>query len=189
VASKNFAYSTVATAPSPASSGTSLVVAAGTGSRFPAVPFKAAIWPSGAVPTPANAEIVTVTAVATDTLTITRAQESSSARTVVIGDQLAATLTAAMYDALADLTQVRSAISATTVLTTQELVLASGTIVLTLPTAATAKRAITVKNVGTGSITVKGPGSETIDGATQVDMNRQYEAQTFIPDGTNWLVI
>lgn len=93
-AHKNFAYSTVATAPSPATSGTSLVVAAGQGTRFPAVPFNASVWPIGVVPTPANAEVVRVTAIATDTLTITRATETSSARTIIIGDQIAATITA-----------------------------------------------------------------------------------------------
>jgi hypothetical protein len=36
---------------------------------------------------------VRVTAISTDTLTITRAQESSSARTIVVGDQIAATIT------------------------------------------------------------------------------------------------
>lgn len=93
-AHKNFAYSTVATAPSPASSGTSLVVASGDGSLFPAVPFNATIWPTSAQPTSTTAEIVRVTAISTDTLTITRAQESTSARTVVVGDQIAATITA-----------------------------------------------------------------------------------------------
>jgi hypothetical protein len=90
----NLAVSTVATAPSPATSGTSLVVAAAEGARFPAVPFNATVWPAGAAPTPANAEIVRVTARATDTLTIARAQEGTAARTVVAGDQLAATVTA-----------------------------------------------------------------------------------------------
>jgi hypothetical protein len=93
-AHKNFAYSTVATAPSPASSGTSLVVQAGDGAKFPAASFNATIWPVSTQPTTANAEIVRVTVVSTDTLTITRAQESSSARTVVVGDQIAATITA-----------------------------------------------------------------------------------------------
>ena len=36
---KNFSYSLVATAPSPATSGTSLVVTAGQGSYFPTTPF------------------------------------------------------------------------------------------------------------------------------------------------------
>lgn len=93
-AHKNFAYSTVATAPSPATSGTSLIVAAADGAKFPAAPFNVTIWPSGSQPTSTNAEIARVTAISTDTLTIVRAQESSSARTVVVGDQIAATITA-----------------------------------------------------------------------------------------------
>lgn len=93
-AHKNFAYSLVATAPSPASSGTSLVVTAAQGSYFPAVPFNATIWPAAAQPLNTNAEIVTVTGVSTDTLTIVRAQEGTNARTVTVGDQIAATITA-----------------------------------------------------------------------------------------------
>lgn len=93
-AHKNFAVSLVATAPSPASSGTSLVVTAADGTKFPAVPFNATIWPATLNPTTANAEIVRVTAISTDTFTITRTQESTSARTVVVGDQIAATITA-----------------------------------------------------------------------------------------------
>lgn len=90
---KNFAYSTVLTAPSPASSGTSLVVQSTDGTKFPAVPFNAVIWPVGLQPTPSNAEIVRVTNISTDTFTITRIQESTSARTVVVGDQISAAIT------------------------------------------------------------------------------------------------
>lgn len=96
-AHKNFAYSTVATAPSTPTAGTSLVVASGHGTRFPAVPFNATIWAAGEIATPANSEIVRVTAISTDTLTIVRAQETAdggpSARTVLVGDQIAATIT------------------------------------------------------------------------------------------------
>ncbi len=91
---KNFALSLVATAPSPSTSGTSLVVTGGTGTLFPAVPFNATIWPANADATISNAEIVRVTAVSTDTLTITRAQEGTSARSVAAGDRIAATITA-----------------------------------------------------------------------------------------------
>lgn len=90
----NLAVSSVATAPSPATSGTSLVVASGEGSRFPAVPFNATLWPSTSTPTPANAEIVRVTAISTDTFTITRAQESTTAKTVTTSFLIAATVTA-----------------------------------------------------------------------------------------------
>jgi hypothetical protein len=91
---KNFAYSLVATAPSPATSGTSLVVSAGQGALFPAPPFNLTIWPTAVQPLSTNAEIVRVTAVSTDTFTIVRATEGTSARTVVVGDQVAATITA-----------------------------------------------------------------------------------------------
>lgn len=89
----NFAVSTVATAPSPATSGTSLVVGSGHGARFPATPFNAVIYPAGSLPDPTNAEVVRVTNRSTDTLTITRTQEGSSARTVVVGDQIVAAIT------------------------------------------------------------------------------------------------
>ena len=89
----NFAVSQVATAPVPASSGTSLAVAAGQGTRFPTPPFNATVWPAGATPVPTNAEIVRVTARATDTLTITRLQEGTAARPIGVGDSIAATIT------------------------------------------------------------------------------------------------
>lgn len=88
----NFAYSTLATPPS-GTGGTSLVVQTGHGSRFPAVPFNATIWPSGANPLSSNAEIVRVTNISTDTFTITRAQEGSTARTHAANYQIAATIT------------------------------------------------------------------------------------------------
>jgi hypothetical protein len=91
---KNFAASTVATPPSPATSGTSLVVVTGHGARFPAVPFNATVWPVNFQPDDDNAEIVRVTNITGDTLTITRHQESTSARAIVIGDLIAATITA-----------------------------------------------------------------------------------------------
>lgn len=90
----NLAISSVATAPSPATSGTSLVVASGEGARFPVAPFNATVWPANALPDPSNAEIVRVTARTTDTLTIVRAQEGTSARTIVAGDLIVASITA-----------------------------------------------------------------------------------------------
>jgi len=91
----NFAYSTVATAPSPASSGTTLTVQTGDGSKFPAAPFNCTVWPASSQPLTTNAEIIRVTSKGTgDNWTIVRAQESSSARSIVIGDQIAATITA-----------------------------------------------------------------------------------------------
>jgi hypothetical protein len=93
-AHKNFAVSSVAVAPSPAASGTSLTVASGDGARFPAAPFNGTVCPAQALATPANAEIVRVTAIAGDVLTIVRAQEGTTARAIAIGDLIAATITA-----------------------------------------------------------------------------------------------
>ncbi len=92
----NFGYGTVYTAPSPAASGTSLVLNSGQGALFPdpaIAQYNVTIWPISTQPTSTNAEIVRVTAKSTDTLTITRTQESTSARTIVVGDQVALTIT------------------------------------------------------------------------------------------------
>jgi hypothetical protein len=95
---KNFAYSTVATAPSPAASGTSLTLHTGDGALFPdpatSGAFNLTVWPTGVAPLVGNAEIVRCTARAGDVLTIARTQEGTSARTVVVGDQIALTITA-----------------------------------------------------------------------------------------------
>ncbi len=91
-----FAYSTVATAPSPATSGTSLVVASGHGTRFGSTfPCNATVYQAGATAEQiaSGGEIVRITARSTDTLTITRAQEGTSARTILVGDQIAVTVT------------------------------------------------------------------------------------------------
>jgi hypothetical protein len=95
-AHKNFAYSLVATAPSPDTTGTSLTVTAGESTRFPDAPFNAVVWPAGTIPLPTNAEVVRVTAIntATDVLTISRHNEGSTARAIIVGDQIAAAITA-----------------------------------------------------------------------------------------------
>lgn len=100
---KNFAITTVATAPTPATSGTSLVVVDGT--VLPTASFNAVVWPFGQQPTSANAEIVRVTLVSTNTVTITRAQESSVARTIQVGDNFGANVT------VKNLTDVEAAIT------------------------------------------------------------------------------
>lgn len=100
--SPNLAKSLVATAPSPATTGTSLVVTTGDGAKFPTPPFRAIIYDATQEPSQSNSEIVDVTAISTDTLTITRnaslatgdPDKQGSARTVVVGDKIAAVITA-----------------------------------------------------------------------------------------------
>ena len=93
MAKKNFVITTVATAPDPATTGTSLVVASGKGALF-ADDEPAIVFPEGEQPDSSNAEIVMVTNIATDTLTITREQESTTARTIVVGDIIMQGITA-----------------------------------------------------------------------------------------------
>lgn len=82
---KDFATSTVLTPPSPADSGTTIVVQSGHGTRFPAVPFMATVHPASELPTLDNAEKVEVTARTTDTLTVLRAQGSTTAKSIEAG--------------------------------------------------------------------------------------------------------
>lgn len=92
-ARKNFAISTVTIVPSPAASGTTLTV--GDGSIFPAASFNAVVWPTAANPTNSNAEIVRVTNKGGgNDWTITRTQESTAARTIIVGDQVMNAVTA-----------------------------------------------------------------------------------------------
>jgi len=105
----NFGYGTVATAPSPAASGTSMVLTAGQGTRFPDPDlgqYNIMIWPAGANPLPTNAEICTAQDLNTDTFSLVRAQEGSSARTIVVGDQVAVVISKKIF------TDIENSISA-----------------------------------------------------------------------------
>lgn len=79
---KNFAQVQVNTTYD--ASATSIVLAGGHGARLPSVPFNVVWWDSTTYPNPEddpNVEIVRVTAISTDTLTVLRAQEGTSAST------------------------------------------------------------------------------------------------------------
>jgi hypothetical protein len=70
------------------------------------------------------------------------------------------------------------------------IILANGTFTVTLPSVAEAEtgREFTVKNTGTGLVTVDPSGSETIDGSTLQPLS-QYESLTIINTGTDWAII
>lgn len=66
----------------------------------------------------------------------------------------------------------------------------TGTFTQTLFSAASlAGKEIVVKNSGTGTITVDGSGSETIDDGLTATLSSQYESISLISDGTNWIII
>lgn len=80
------AYSIVATGPG--TSGLSLAVTPGDGAKF-AFPQNATVWPINTLPTKSNAEIVRITGISGDTLTIVRAQEGTTAQNITAGFQIA----------------------------------------------------------------------------------------------------
>jgi len=96
--SKNLATTTITAHPGPPTSATSVTVADGTGSRL--FVGMAVIHPANTTPTPSNAEVVSITDVTGDVLTIVRAQESSAARAIATGDVITQGITAAMWDTL-----------------------------------------------------------------------------------------
>lgn len=66
----------------------------------------------------------------------------------------------------------------------------SGTFTVNLPASSgNSGKCIRVKNLSTGTITLDGNSTETIDGATTLDMpGIQYQTYTVCSDGTNWVV-
>lgn len=89
------AYSTVAVAPAPALTGLSLTVNAGDGALFGSTfPIYCIAWPTGVAAFKSNAEVFSVTGRAGDVLTIgARAQQGTTAQSIIVGDQIAAVMT------------------------------------------------------------------------------------------------
>lgn len=88
----NLSTGTVASAPSPATTGTTIGLNSGEGARMPTTPFFATAHPADEVPTFDNAEIIKVTAVNSNTLTVTRAQKSTSAKSIALGWRISASI-------------------------------------------------------------------------------------------------
>lgn len=66
----------------------------------------------------------------------------------------------------------------------------SGGITLTLPTAVGIQGKILVlKNSSSGTVTIDGDGTETIDGGLTADLETQYESITIISNGSNWVIV
>jgi hypothetical protein len=66
----------------------------------------------------------------------------------------------------------------------------AGGFTVDLPAPVAGKMVIVKKtDSAAGAVTIGQNGSETIDGATSVALYYQYEAMTFVSDGTNWFVI
>lgn len=75
-----------------------------------------------------------------------------------------------------------------TILTTQEMVIVTSSATITLPTALNRSNLITIKNIGTGVVTVDTINTETIDG-DDVYILLEEESSGFASNGTNWISI
>jgi hypothetical protein len=84
-------------------------------------------------------------------------------------------------------TSVRTVTTSGNVLTTDSVVLADGTVTLTLPTAVSASgTTFQVKNIGTGEVTLQCTAAQTIDGVSPLIMRYRNSALGLVSDGTNW---
>jgi hypothetical protein len=159
----NFAYGTVLTAPSPATSGTTMTLSSGAGALMPAVPFNLTIWPTGANPLASTAEIVRVTTLVGDAITVmVRAQEGTSARTIIVGDQVAQTITKKIID------DIETDIAAAAAVTIGTTTITSGTTTRVLYNNAGVVGEYTVTGSGTQAVLSTAPtltGPVTLTGA------------------------
>ena len=68
--------------------------------------------------------------------------------------------------------------------------LCNGTFTFTLPTAVGNTNQYTIKNIGTGTISIATTGMQTIDtGAAPITITRQNSSLDFIPNSSNWFLI
>jgi len=91
---RNLAISSVAVAPDPPHIGNTLRIQWEHVNLWPPAPFNVTIWTYGTIPTIQTAEVARVTAINGNEFTIDRAQETTFARMIEVGDLIAETITA-----------------------------------------------------------------------------------------------
>ena len=96
---KNNAFGTISAGIS--TSDTTIVLDTGQGARFPTLGSGEYFFGT-LVDTSNNLEIVKVTARSTDSMTVTRAQDNTTARAFAIGDRFELRPTAALFEAIQD---------------------------------------------------------------------------------------
>ena len=60
---------------------------------------------------------------------------------------------------------------------------------LTMPTAVSNTNLYTIKNTTSSVVKILTTSSQTIDGATAYDLNKQYQAIGLLSDGSNWSIV
>lgn len=149
------------------------------------------------IPTSAP-EIMLVTSVAGNTFTVTRGAESTNAIAFASGATVTQIVTAAVMTALeaggggggSGITRSISSVSSNTnagsATLTDYIYYCSGIMTLTLPTAIGNTNLYTIKNVGTGTITIATTSGQLIDGASSQNIPVQYLSFTLASDNANW---
>jgi hypothetical protein len=85
-----------------------------------------------------------------------------------------------------------SAVSTATTAQAQYHYSVTGTTTITLPAATgiTAGQEVRIKNMGSNTVTVSRSSTDTIDGQTSISMAVQYQALSFVSNGSNaWEII
>lgn len=94
------------------------------------------------------------------------------------------------YTVLTEKETYKSISAAYTATVKDRVLLCTGTFTITLPLALRANGIVlTIKNLSTGTITIDGYDSETIDGATTKALSTQWSTARIICNGTSWFVI
>ena len=181
---KNRAISTLASGIN--NSVTSLSVASGEGANFPSTyPFHITI----------DDEILECTNRSTDTLTVIRAQQGTSAASHSAGASVELRITAKHIDDLTNRFTVVEKDVAYTATTSDNKILVDATggrITISLPAAdGNSELEYVIKKIdSSGSLVIiDGNGSETIDGEQTIELNSQYSYVTIVCDGTEWHII
>lgn len=91
--------------------------------------------------------------------------------------------------ATTSISSISGSTNAGSVAGTHYIYLATGTIPVTLPTAVGNTSLYTVKNVGTGVVTIATTSSQTIDGNPNLLEGAQYQSYDLVSDGANWNII
>lgn len=185
---KNFGYSKVKTAPSPSDTGTSLIVTSGNGELFPAPPFNIVIYPPNVQPLASNAEIARVINVVGDTFTISRAQEDTTAISILGGYQVSAAVTNKMFTDL-EYPVSNTKTSAYDMTIYDDTIICNGTFDVSLPSADLCLNKVwNIYNTGSGTITIKTVGGETISGFSSGTMMPMGNLQ-IKSIGTNFIIL
>ena len=84
----------------------------------------------------------------------------------------------------------RAITSSATLKAGDELILCNGTFTVTLPLVTSLLgKVYTIKNTGTGTITIDGNNSETIDGQATASLSSQYDFITILSDKSSWHIV